>query len=85
MSQRELVLTAFLNGETLTAGEMKSRYGVANARALMTTLRQSGYPIYLNDGDKDSRGRSRVSRYRLGSPSKSVVAAGYKAIAAGLV
>lgn len=83
MSQKEMVLNAFLNGETLTAGEMKTRYGVANARALMTTLRQSGYPIYLNDGGKDSRGRTRVSRYRLGSPSKAVIAAGYKALASG--
>jgi hypothetical protein len=41
-----------------------------------------GYPIYLNEGSKDDRGRVRASRYRLGSPTRAVVAAGYRAMAA---
>lgn len=85
MTKTEKVLNALVQGEELTAGEMKFRYGVGNPSALASSLRQSGYPIYLNKGTKDSRGRVRAARYRLGTPSREVVAAGYKALARGLV
>jgi len=41
----------------------------------------AGHAVYLNTGTKDNRGRVRASRYRIGAPSKAVVAAGYKALA----
>jgi len=75
------VLSALLSGETLTAGEMKTRYGVKNARALVSSLRMAGHAVYLNTGTKDSRGRVRASRYRVGAPTQAVIAAGYKALA----
>jgi len=81
-SKTARVLAALLDGEALTAGEMKTRYGVKNARALVSSLRMAGHAVYLNTGTKDSRGRVRASRYRIGAPSKAVVAAGYKALAA---
>jgi hypothetical protein len=40
-----------------------------------------GYPIYLNEGGRDNRGRMRRSRYRLGTASREVIAAGYRALA----
>ncbi|OUU16855.1 MAG: hypothetical protein CBB97_22410 [Candidatus Endolissoclinum sp. TMED37] len=80
-TKKERVLTALFAGEALTAGEMKGRYGVQNARALTSALRMEGYPVYLNAGGKDVRGRVRQSRYRLGAPTRAVVAAGYKALA----
>ena len=78
MNKTQRVLNAFINGEELTAKQIKSRYNVANPTALVTNLRQSGFPIYLNDR-KNTTGT--VSKYRLGNPSRSVVAAGYKALA----
>ena len=47
---------------------------------MVSSLRQQGFPIYLNEGSRDSRGRSRASRYRLGTASRAVIAAGYKAL-----
>jgi len=63
---------------TLTAAKMQSVYGVANPSATINELRNDGNAIYLNtrinsNGDK-------VSFYRLGAPTKRMVAAGIAAI-----
>lgn len=85
MTRKEAVLTALKNGEQLSSKQIASRFNVANPTALVNTLRMEGYPVYLNEGSKDSRGRQRVNRYRLGTASRKVIAAGYKALANGLV
>lgn len=79
MTNIERVLNAFQDGEQLTAKQIMSRFGVANPRATVSALRMKGYPIYLNK-HKDTKGR-RTLKYRLGTPSKRVIAAGYKALA----
>ena len=63
---------------TLTPQKMQSVFGVANPSATINELRNEGHAIYLNsrinaNGDK-------VSFYRLGSPTKRIVAAGIVAI-----
>ena len=82
MSKKETVLNAFAGGEQLTAKQIAARFGVGNPTALVSSLRMDGYPIYLNEGSKDERGRVRASRYRLGAPTRAVIAAGYRAMAA---
>jgi predicted ArsR family transcriptional regulator len=84
MSNKQRVLNVLLSGQTLTAKQIASRFGVANPTALVSSLRMTGYPIYLNEGTKDERGRVRASKYRLGTASKEVIAAGYRARAMGL-
>lgn len=81
MNKKEKVLMAFKSGETLTAKEIAARFSVANPTALVSSLRMEGYPIYLNEGGRDNRGRMRRSRYRLGTASREVIAAGYRALA----
>ena len=63
---------------TLTVTKMQSVFGIANPSATINELRNEGHAIYLNsrinaNGDK-------VSFYRLGSPTKRMVAAGIAAI-----
>ena len=82
-SNTQRVFEALASGENLTSKQIQARYGVANPRALIHSLRTSGYPIYLNK-HRDSKGRETL-KYRLGTPSKRVIAAGYKALAMGLV
>ena len=82
MTKTNRVLSALQAGETLTEGQMKTRFGVSNPSATVSYIRQMGFPVHLNAGTKDSRGRVRASRYRLGTPMQAVVAAGYKALAA---
>lgn len=81
-TKKDRVLTALKNGEQLTAGEIRSRFGVKNPRALVSDLRMNGHPVYLNEQGSDARGRARASRYRLGTPMQRVIAAGYQALAA---
>jgi hypothetical protein len=69
-------------GEQLTAAQIKSRYGIANPHDAIYQIRQMGYPVYLNQ-TVDSKGRV-TQKYRAGKPSRSLVAAGYRALAAGL-
>ena len=86
-SQATKVISALESTDNgLTANEMKNRFGVVNARALVTHLRQNGFAIYLNKTpkytDRNGNVRKGVSRYRLGTPSRAIIAAGYKALAA---
>jgi hypothetical protein len=72
-----------VNGEQLTAKQISARYNVANPHDAVYQLRMEGYPIYLNR-HVDSKGRV-TQKYRFGTPSRKLIAAGYKAKAMGLV
>jgi predicted ArsR family transcriptional regulator len=80
MTNTVRVLEALKAGEQLTAKQISARFGIANARATISALRSEGYAIYLNE-HKDTKGRT-TSKYRLGTPSRKVIAAGYKALGA---
>jgi hypothetical protein len=62
---------------TLTANKMQKVFGVANPSATINELRNEGHAIYLNsrvvNGEK-------VSFYRLGTPTKRMIAAGILAL-----
>jgi len=72
-----------LNGETLTPAEARKRFGIGNLSAEVSRIRQSGFAIHAN-GRKAGNG-VHVTEYVHGKPSRKVIAAGYKALAAGLV
>jgi len=69
-------------GEQLTAAQIKSRYGIANPHDAVYQLRQAGFAIYTNE-TTNSNGET-VMKYRAGKPSRELVAAGYRALAAGI-
>ena len=74
------VIAALENGTELTAKQIESRYNVANARAMISSIRMQGYSVYLNRRVSTFDGET-YSKYRLGTPTRSVVAAGYQALA----
>ena len=74
------VIAALENGTELTARQIEARYSVGNARALISSIRMQGYPVYLNKRVSTFDGET-YSKYRLGTPTRSVVAAGYQALA----
>jgi len=80
-TKTEKVITALEGGAELTAKQITARYGVANPRAVISSLRMQGYPVFLNQRT-NSLGET-YSKYRLGTAPRSVVAAGYQALAAG--
>ena len=63
----------------LTGAQIESRFGVGNARSTVSALRMKGFAIYANQ-HTDTKGRTKTF-YRLGTPSRRVVAAGYRALA----
>ena len=76
LTKVEKVLEALKAGQELTAKQISKRYGT-DAHNTVYVLRQAGYPIYLNNRT-NSLGET-YKKYRLGTPTRSVVAAGYKA------
>ena len=72
-----------LDGQTLTASEAKHRFGIGNLSAEVTRIRQQGFAIYAN-GRKAGNG-VHVTEYVHGKASRKVIAAGYRALARGLV
>ena len=62
------VIAALENGAELTAKQIQSRYNVANARALVSSIRMQGYSVYLN---------KRVSSYDGETYSKYLMAFSY--------
>ena len=81
MSAKSKVL-AYLSKDgsynTLTAQKMQSVFGVANPSATVNELRNEGHAIYLNT--RVNANGEKVAFYRLGTPTKRVVAAGIAAI-----
>lgn len=56
---------------TLSTAQARARFGIQNVAARIDELRQEGHVIYTNT---KSRGDgSKVSVYRLGSPTKAMV------------
>ena len=78
-TQATKVATALVNGAELTAKQISSRYGVKNVRAVISQLRSEGFSIYLNKRVSSFDGETYM-KYRLGTPTRAVVAAGYKAL-----
>jgi predicted transcriptional regulator len=73
MSKTAKLLTAFEAGRELTAKQITSTYKLANPHEAIRSLRSEGYCIYANEV-KTSKG-AKVTKYRLGKPSRRMVAA----------
>ena len=76
---QDSVLAALKNGSQLTSAQISSKFKDGNPKAVIKSLRFAGYPVYLNTT------KTGAKKYRLGSASRAVVAAGYKAMAKNLV
>jgi len=77
------LLNALQAGEQLTEGQIRQRFGLKNPRASVSDIRYAGFAVYANQR-RDSKGRV-TTKYVLGRPSRRIIAAGYKAMALGLV
>ena len=76
------LLAALQTGEALTEGQIRNRFGLKNPRATVSNIRYAGFAVYANQ-HKDTKGRA-TTKYRIGRPSRAIVAAGYRAMALGL-
>lgn len=76
------LLNALRSGEQLTAGQIRQRFGLKNPRASVSDIRYMGFAVYANTST-DTKGRINT-KYRLGAPSRDLIAAGYRAKQLGL-
>ena len=76
---QDKVIAVLKTGVALTAKQIEARFGVGNARSTVSALRMKGFAIYCNES-VDTKGRVK-NKYRLGTPRRAVVAAGYRALA----
>ena len=77
------VFTALHNGETLTPAQAQHRFGVKNLSAEVSRIRAGGFAVYSNS--RIAGNGVKVTEYAIGKPSRKIVAAGYKALAMGIV
>lgn len=77
------LFNALYNGESVTASQAEKRFGIKNISAEVSRIRQSGYAVYSNS--RTAGNGVQVTEYVIGKPSRKIVAAGYRALALGLV
>jgi len=77
------LFSALNSGETVTASQAAKRFGIKNISAEVSRIRQSGFAVYA-DSRKAGNGVT-VTEYKIGKPSRKLIAAGYKAMSLGLV
>ena len=77
------LFNALYNGDVVTPAQAEKRFGIKNISAEVSRIRQNGYAVYANS--RTAGNGVKVTEYVLGKPSRKVVAAGYKALALGLV
>lgn len=70
-----------MQGETLTESQAR-KLGVGNLRAEVSRIRTNGFAIYANK--RVAANGVEVTEYRHGKPSRQLIAAGYRALAAGI-
>ena len=81
--QGKLFQALVLKGETLSESEIAKRFGIKNISAEVSRVRQGGFAVYANT--RVAGNGVKVTEYQMGKPSRKLIAAGYKAMALGLV
>ena len=77
------LFNALHQGEAVTPAAAEKRFGIKNISAEVSRIRQAGFAVYANQ--RTAGNNVRVTEYVLGKPSRKIVAAGYKALALGIV
>ena len=67
-------LNALLRGETITWAQARTTFNLQRPRAVVENLREDGHCVYANKSVKNG------TSYRIGKPSKEIIAAGMAAI-----
>ena len=81
--QGKLFKALVLDRETLSEAQIAKRFSIKNPTATISSIRSRGYAIYANQ--RKAGNGVNVTEYRYGEASRKMVAAAYRAMAAGLV
>jgi hypothetical protein len=69
-------------GERITPAAAEHRLGIKNLSAEVSRVRQMGFAVYRKN--RLAGNGVEVTEYVMGTPSQELVAAGYRALAAGI-
>jgi len=77
MTQNERILKVLKSGQAYTVGQLAGLIGTTkpSIRARVSELRSEGHAVYANTRSSDGK-----TFYRLGTPSRAMVAAAYAAM-----
>jgi hypothetical protein len=70
MSQNDRLVRYLSTGRSITSEQARSRFGIRNLRARVNDLRSEGFCVYTNRGE--------TTTYRMGRPSRAIVAVAYQ-------
>ena len=73
LTKKERVLNLLNKGKSVTWSTLRSKFDLTSPRAMVDQLRTEGHMVYIN---QTSNGTS----YRLGTPTKAILAAGVKKV-----
>ena len=76
------LFNAMYKGEAVTASQATKRFGIKNISAEVSRVRQYGFAVYRKQ--RVAGNGVKVVEYVMGTPSQELVAAGYRALAAGI-
>ena len=77
MSKQAKFLASLQQGNELTAAQVTSRFGIKNVTATVSAMRSQGFCVYANSS------KTGTTKYRLGTPTRIVIAAGIRALRSG--
>jgi len=69
-------------GERLTQSQAEKRFGIKNISAEVSRIRHQGFAVYRKQ--RVAGNNAKVVEYVMGTPSREIVALGYKAQALGI-
>lgn len=78
MTATEKLIKHLVNGKEVSAKEITAKFGLANARSAINRIRKQGYVVYnrpvtLRDGTK-------TKKYKIGEPTRAMIAAAYSVL-----
>ena len=73
LSKTQRVINAFERGDVVTWKQLRTTFDLTSPQAMVDKLRRAGHMIYINESTKGTS-------YRLGTPTKSIIAAGIKSL-----
>jgi len=80
MSKQDLLLKHLQAGKSFTSKQISASFGIAHPASAVRALREQGYCVYSNTA-KLSTGTV-ATKYRLGKPSRRIVALAAKVMGA---
>ena len=73
LTKKQKVLNLLSNGRAITWSTLRTKFDLTSPRAMVDQLRTEGHMVYINQ-------TSNGSSYRLGTPTKAIIAAGVKRV-----